>query len=457
MALRHLSLNQRFITTLHSTYVDGPLPRNSPWPSDLFYFVRHLDLYIDGHASQLGDFLHGLASTQSPIESLSLTVYLHCDDSEDVHQYLWAATEELDVEGHAAMPKLRELTLSGFNLSIPVLQALQKIVKFERLTKLQVSGCHQASTFFAGLGTIASIEKFNLRHIAVDPLNEHSVYGNEYDEEDVPIDGCLEQVLLRSEKLESLCVGWHEHYQDERVENLLQTTLQKIYRDGKSLRILSVHPHNEHDYEEVVNSLGKNLESVCEACPNLEQLGYQLAWGVLDGDIGEPSEGLDEFVDGIARLRSLRMLHLRYPHETGAGQWDPCMSAMEEQQGYMRELSQTMQYIASEIFLKLEKIEEQTGSRHQLDTLVIGHLTPLRQTTGDCSLPQHCFIKAAPAVAGAGREILSPWVSPTDPATCVSRAEPVSRAMLRQLRSYTEILDLDPGVEPFEQWAGRAL
>ncbi|XPS98200.1 hypothetical protein M3J09_007411 [Ascochyta lentis] len=456
MALRHLSLKQRLITNLRSSYVDSPLPMNASWPSDLFHFVRHLDLYIDGPPSQLSNCLYGLASTHTPIESLSLTLYLHHDDSEDVQQYLWAAMEESGVERpRPAMPNLRELALSGFDLSLPYLPVLQKFVKFERLTKLQVSNCHQASTFFADLGAITSIERFHLEHIAVDSLNEDPEDGADSEEEDTPIDDCLEQVFQKSGKLQSLHLGWHEHCLDARAVNTIQITLQTLYRDGESLRILSLHPHNETDYEESVNSLGTHLERVCEACPNLEQLGYQLADGTLDSEIGAPNSELSEFVNRIAKLHNLHTLHLRYPHEVSAYPWDPYMCDLEERRGYMKKLSRILQYIASEIFLQLERLGKDTGLRHKLDTIVIGHFTTLRQQSSKCSLPQHCFIKAL--TAGRRVDMPSDWTSPTDPGIRVFCAELVSRTVLRQLRFHTEILDLDPGVEPFEQWAARAL
>lgn len=121
---------------------------------------------------------------------------------------------------------------------------------------------------------------------------------------------------------------------------------------------------------------------------------------------------------------------------------------------YLHDLADTLRYIASEIFLKLDRFQADTGLHHRLDSIIIGHLTPLRQPSG-ISLPQHCFIKTE--MEGLGDELPGEFISHTKPTERRYRAVRVDRARLRQIRAHTEILDWDVGVRPFEQWAGRVL
>ncbi|KAJ4301310.1 hypothetical protein N0V90_003401 [Kalmusia sp. IMI 367209] len=385
------------------------------------------------------------------IESLSITADLYQPSSEEVHQYLWAATDWLHLgSSDNVTPQLKALCLCGFDMELPWLPALRKFVNFERLVRLQITKCYAASKFFADLGADAEIKELRLKHLAVDSLNQG--WG---ETEDLPIDKSMELVLRKCRKLESLHVGWYEHWSEEREENLIQTILDHIYRDGKSLRILGVHPHNNTDDEENVDSLGVNLERICRACPNLQQLGYQLAFGALDDLNRESDKSLDEFVHNIAQLRDLRTLHLRFPHELQSSGCDPYSYDREEIESYLNDVAESLRLIASEIFLKLDKFSAETKLQHRLDTIVIGHFTTLRQPTSKCSLPQHCFVKSE--TMGESDESPSERSSHTGLNDRVFRANPISRSMLRRSRSHLEILEIDIGVEPFEQWAGRVL
>ncbi len=154
------------------------------------------------------------------------------------------------------------------------------------------------------------------------------------------------------------------------------------------------------------------------------------------------------------KLRDLRTLHLRYPHELEVSRFSPKSLDRYDVDCYLHDLARTLRYIASEIFLKLDMFQAHTGLHHRLDTIVVGHLKPLRQPDGN-SLPQHCFVKAEKK--GWGDALPSDCISHTDPDERMYRAARVERARLRQINSHTEILDWDVGVRPFEQWAGRAL
>ncbi|KAJ4990997.1 hypothetical protein SVAN01_03568 [Stagonosporopsis vannaccii] len=458
MVLQHLSLEQRLITTIHSSYVDEPIPNNSLWPLELFYSIRHLDLQVHWQPSILGKFFRRLVSNSNTMESLCLTADLYQNGCEEVYYQLSDATLAFEsITPPRVLPRLKELALCGFDMKLPWLPVLRKFIDFSRLTSLYVTKCGSASRFFADLGSDTAINQFRLKHFAADCLTENSDYERAEGTKTVPLDRCLAKVFQKSGKLESLHVGWHEHWMEEgRAKNLIQTTVDKACSDGKSLRILAVHPHNEIENEYEVDSLGENLGRLCSSCPHLQQLAYQLGYGVLDDCLNsdEADKALDDFVNQITRLRDLRTLHLRYPHELEVSCFSPNSFDKEDVDFYLRDLARTMRYIASEIFLKLDKFQADTGLCHRLHTIVIGHLTPLRQYNGN-SLPQHCFIKTERK--GVGDDMPSDCVSHTAPGERKYRAVMVDRARLRQLRAHTEVLDWDVGVQPFEQWAGRAL
>ncbi|KAF2009781.1 hypothetical protein BU24DRAFT_82053 [Aaosphaeria arxii CBS 175.79] len=462
--------------------------------------VRHLDLHVHREPSIFGNFLHHLVSNSSPIEILCLTGDMYQSHWSEVHQYLLSATEGLDADAvNTIMPRLRELSFCGFDLSLPWLPALRKIVDFAKLTKLYVTKCDAASAFLHDLASIAEIKMFRLEHLAVDALNESSYH---YDDEAASasasaeaIDKCMANIVRESSRgLKTLHLGWHEHYEDGQGQTniLIRNLLDEICSShGESLRILGLHTHNYADYEEGVEALSpEDLERVCRACPKIEELGYQLGSGVLDGDT-EDGDALDAFVQNIALLPSLHTLHLRFPHELEVSGFDPYRYDPDERPEYMEGLAKELRLVARKIFSKLEAYQTTKGEggredrRNRLEKIVIGHLTTLRQHTSKCSLPQHCFVRGGfeeggkivggysddkedmqeeddsggddDNVNGEGDSGDHGDTSSVEPQNCEVAAKPVLRSTLRRMRLNTRVLDIDVGVEPFEQWARRAL
>lgn len=99
------------------------------------------------------------------------------------------------------------------------------------------------------------------------------------------------------------------------------------------------------------------------------------------------------------------------------------------------------------------------GELHQnpdfkLETLIVGHLGPLLHKSNvieldngpsvnsEHYLPQFCFVRSRQQ-------------------NLLGRTEttgiPVSRAVLRRTHDHTSILDVDAGVEAWEQWVGQAI
>lgn len=239
------------------------------------------------------------------MESMFLTADMCENGCEEVHHQFLDATKGFEsASPQNVLPRLTKLSLCGFNMGLPWLKILRKLVDFGKLSSLYVSKCQSAAHFFAELGSDAAITRFHLKHLAVDCLTLDSDYEIENHTETALLDSCLQGVFLKCGKLESLHVGWHEHWTEEpRAEFLIRTISDKLSRDGESLRILAVHPHNG---ESEVDSLGEDLARACRACPNLQQLGYQLGYGVLDDCLNteEADEALDEFVVGSLQAPS---------------------------------------------------------------------------------------------------------------------------------------------------------
>lgn len=300
MALQHLSLEQRLITTLHSTYIDEQIPNSAFWSIDLFHSVRHLDLHTGLQPSVFGNFFRRMAYSHNAMERLSLNACLLRDSDGELFQYMLDATAHLDIEASdSILPRLKDLSVCGFDLALPWYSVLRKVINFERLDRLHISKCYSGPMFFADLGSDPTIESLHLKHIAVDCLNEDSHGRREEGLRPAPIDSCLEEVLGKCGPLVSLHVGWYEQWIKKRETGLIRNILDKIHRHGEALRVLALCPHKANDnFEEKIDSLGVNLDLVCKACPNLEQLEYQLGPGVLvdTSNNREVDTVLDDFV-----------------------------------------------------------------------------------------------------------------------------------------------------------------
>jgi hypothetical protein len=103
-------------------------------------------------------------------------------------------------------------------------------------------------------------------------------------------------------------------------------------------------------------------------------------------------------------------------------------------------LSMQMQKFANVVFAGLYSDPDP-----KLDALVIGHLGPKNRTDDEDDrhfLPQFYSIKEEQR--GIMRRMATVAVS-------------VTRAMLRRTHPYTSILDMEPGVDAWEQWVGQAM
>jgi hypothetical protein len=147
--------------------------------------------------------------------------------------------------------------------------------------------------------------------------------------------------------------------------------------------------------------------------------------------------------NSIRRLRNLRTLHIQRPvinmlgglSEHYGGRWDAELLAMQ------------MQKFANLMFGELYR-----DPNFNLETLIIGHLGPLLRDSDVMEddgvddqthyLPQFCFVRSSQ----------KDWLGRT-----VTTAVAVSRSVLRRKHDCTSILDVDAGVEAWEQWVGQAI
>ena len=151
--------------------------------------------------------------------------------------------------------------------------------------------------------------------------------------------------------------------------------------------------------------------------------------------------------DSIRRLQNLRTLHVRYSEITMLG-------------GLNDELGESGTYNAEILAMQMQKFanlvfgEFYRNPNFQLEVLIVGHFRPeLRDTVaplvdqdemdeGVRFLPQFCFARMRQ------QDLLG---------RTATTGVPVSRSVLRRTHGYMSILDVDPDMAAWEQWAGRAL
>ncbi|KAF2833475.1 hypothetical protein CC86DRAFT_451161 [Ophiobolus disseminans] len=167
------------------------------------------------------------------------------------------------------------------------------------------------------------------------------------------------------------------------------------------------------------------FDGVCNAFPALRQFACQIEEEVYynAGDCPE----YPKFLDSLKRLSNLRTLHLLQWNITLVGGLDDYNSLNTSI------LVLQMQKFANKLFGDLDRAR----CYPLLDALVIGHLTRL-----ESAMPQFYFVR------GEQRDVLN---------RTVAIGVPVSRAVLRKTQAYTDVLDLDPFSEPWQQWAGRVI
>jgi hypothetical protein len=113
------------------------------------------------------------------------------------------------------------------------------------------------------------------------------------------------------------------------------------------------------------------------------------------------------------------------------------------------QLAMQMQKFANLVFGELY-----TDKNFNLEVLIVGHLRPLLRDTnakgiedsslreGSCYLPQFCYVR------GIQHDLLG---------RTATTGVPVFRSVLRRTHDHTSILDVDSGVEAWEQWVGQAM
>jgi hypothetical protein len=148
--------------------------------------------------------------------------------------------------------------------------------------------------------------------------------------------------------------------------------------------------------------------------------------------------------DSIQRLQKLRTLHIRCQAIYSIGGLDRNSNTYDADF-----LAMQMQKFANLVFGELY-----TDKNFSLEVLIVGHLRPLLRDTnakgiedsslreGSCYLPQFCYVR------GIQHDLLG---------RTATTGVPVFRSVLRRTHDHTSILDVDSGVEAWEQWVGQAM
>jgi hypothetical protein len=160
----------------------------------------------------------------------------------------------------ARLRNLEELSLFGFSINASFYQRLTNIVDFERLTHLSLMQCGPVHELLFGLARSTGIPYMELRHLALEILDVVQPSSQ------LSLAQDLELVLKRCKHLESFAFEWHEStFASESV-------LQSLQAIGAGLKSLSLHRHGD------VNALEPDhFKQMCSVCPNIEQLGFNIA------------------------------------------------------------------------------------------------------------------------------------------------------------------------------------
>jgi hypothetical protein len=146
------------------------------------------------------------------------------------------------------------------------------IVDFWQLTHLTLLQCSSLSEFLAALVKGTNREDLKLGHLALDipiviPSSEQS------------FDRDFDLVLRRCKRLRSFCLECS--YSDVSRPRCILNALQHV---GDELKLLSLHRRKESS-DDAETLEPEQLRQMCNLCPNLEQLGYQISDKMLLKDV----------------------------------------------------------------------------------------------------------------------------------------------------------------------------
>ncbi|KAI4637048.1 hypothetical protein J4E93_010714 [Alternaria ventricosa] len=377
--------------------------------------LKRLDVHIaDGPLNTiLLDYFHSIGEN---LQSLSLSA----QHSSNVSKMIW------DNVWHPTQPKLplKELRLTRLRLR-EMYKSLSTIIDFSKLLKLDLVGCTGAFVLLSHMTKAMPNQKFDLTHVA---LNDFLSAGAIIE----PEDAALTKFLKACPNLRSLHVGLSN------LDPLPPGLKQYLQSRGKELTSLSLYSKTE-----IIDA--EEFDLVCRSCPNLEQFAAGIDEEFIMAD-GMWYHNLRDFVNSLRHLPKLRTLHTHRSSISLVGglgngygnRWNTSMISLQ------------VQKFANLVFGELYTVNPDFC----LETLIVGHLGPLlrksnavelangREVNSQHYLPQFCFVRSR-------QEDLLGRTATT--------GVMVSRAVLKRTHDYMGILDVDAGVEAWEQWVGQAI
>jgi hypothetical protein len=160
-------------------------------------------------------------------------------------------------------PYLTSLTLQGVCLEYVHILLL---FDFPSLTGLTLLHCEQFEEFIPLLGTETENHMLQLQHLTLD------MFAAKEENDMDSFEECLNELLRHHYGISSLHLGWWDHrIQPARIPC-------EIITSGHLLRSLGLCQHYfEEDVLEWDTLNTHDFRLICRSCPNLLQLGYQLA------------------------------------------------------------------------------------------------------------------------------------------------------------------------------------
>ncbi|KAJ4299760.1 hypothetical protein N0V90_005006 [Kalmusia sp. IMI 367209] len=344
--------------------------------TQLFDKVRTLDLVMTHHEGDLRKVMNLLKNTlNNPnLERLCIA---------NLSYYYMSTLYSALTQGPGGPRKfndtLKELTINGIEVNEPKFTAgLLQSINLDFLTRLTLWDCLRTKDLDRLTSNYSAANPIKLKHFAFSWRMEDNINARNLNDAAMQCNQPLHSFLILCTSLESLCLKWH---------GISDVTLVRdaIIQIGSNLRLLSLH---YKDFEANQNPRFSTLKSsdlaiVCERCPKLQQLGFQMR-GLDQIELLAKLDDGPHPLDTISRLRDLRVLHLRHTFE------EP-ISLRQQHIATLRTFH--LQQIADFIFRWIFK----AGSKSRLEALAIGQKMlpprPQDEAVYHHYTPLHCYLR----------------------------------------------------------------
>ena len=194
--------------------------------------------------------------------------------SHDISRRLAEAFSSLD-ESYGRLEKLRQLSISGIPLGIDT-YGLSKIISFPQLTHLTLWACSCSQRFISNLVHELGDQDLSLKHLGLELVDDDEVEDPDDDTPYEEDDDAVEELISRCPELKSLCLQWSDRGW---IDFTLESFKQILAIVGQQLVVLSIHMWDTRG--RLDDSEPPFWEEISLACPNLEQLAFNLSSGIM--------------------------------------------------------------------------------------------------------------------------------------------------------------------------------